>query len=160
MKPSCPATAMGDLLVTSLGQVCVQGQSRATYIDVFQGHEVEGKPIALPDDGWPQLSTDSTGQHGAQPHGHRGHTDPLLRGEAELNHLCRGKGESHQVHSMGRTHSQVNGRSGFLQGRGPEACRLPGNRYSVLSKRTMDVLPGGRAMTYWKCSKGSVSQRS
>ena len=99
-KPSGRATATGSLQVMSLGQVCVQGWSLATYIDVFQGHEVEGKPIALPDDGWSQVSADGAGQHRAQPHGHCGHADPILRGEGKLNHLCRGKGESHQTHSQ------------------------------------------------------------
>lgn len=69
-----------------------QSAFQVTYIDVFQVQEVQGEPVALPDDWWPQVSTDSTGQHCAQPHGHRGHTDPVLGGEAELNHFCRGKG--------------------------------------------------------------------
>lgn len=83
IKPSGPAAASHGFLA--------QSPSQATYIDVFQIQEVQGEPIAFPDDGWPQVSLDSTRQHCAQPHGHCGHTDPLLGGKAELNHLCKEK---------------------------------------------------------------------
>lgn len=113
----------------------MQGQSPATYIDVFQGHEVEGKPVALPDDGGPQLSTDSAGQHCTQSHSHCGHADPLLGCEAELNHLCRGKGENLQVHtSIGSPYSQANNYGGSRQGRRPRALRLSTNYYGMRSK--------------------------
>lgn len=83
IKSSGPAAASHGLLPQSPSQV--------TYVDVFQIQEVQGEPIALPDDGWPQVSLDSARQHCAQPHSHCGHTDPLLGGKAELNHLCREK---------------------------------------------------------------------
>lgn len=80
---------------------CTQNECRVTYIDVFQAQEAQSEPVALPDDWRPQVSTNSAGQHRAQPHRHCGHTDLVLRGEAQLNHLCRGRRESRQKGTQG-----------------------------------------------------------
>lgn len=89
-EPSGPAAPTRHLTqLASPGGGSELRQSLVTYIDVFQIQEVQGQPVAPPDDGWPQVSTDGAGQHRAESHGHCGHTDLLLGGEAELHHLCR-----------------------------------------------------------------------
>lgn len=61
-----------------------------TYIDVFQVKEVEDDAVALPDDGRPQRPADATRQDGAEAHRDGGDADPLLLGQCELDHLCKG----------------------------------------------------------------------
>lgn len=84
-----PATVSHSLLPQEV--VGAQHQSQVTYVDVFQIQEIQGQPVALPDDGRPQVSSDRACQHCAQPHSHCGHADPLLGGEAELHYFCREK---------------------------------------------------------------------
>lgn len=126
-----------------------QHESQVTYIDVFQIQEVQGQPVALPDDGWPQVSSDSTCQHCAQPHGHCGHADPLLRGEAELNHLCREKEKAVRCRTRGQSLHLGNSPGDFLQGGSPGGSRTTENCPPRADGRHLqtDTPPGTGAMT-------------
>lgn len=65
----------------------VEGIVFSKIIDVFQVKEVKDDAVALPDDGWPQRPADAARQDGAEAHCDGGDADPLLLGQAELDHL-------------------------------------------------------------------------
>lgn len=136
-EPSGPASATVLHRLLPLDVRLGSKSEPVTYVDVFQIQEVQGEPVALPDDGWSQVSTHSTRQHGAHPHGHCGHTDPLLGGEAELNHLCR---EKKAVRCRG-----------FPAGQGPRLLEGNGNLSTTCRRNVQtDISPGRGATTYAK----------